>query len=202
MNSPFRDRMGKPLTWADANKKIWIRFYNYWLDFKIAILWRFISFIPFHSLRLGLFRLNGIKIGRSSTIHIGARFYQPANIKIGEGSIIGDHVTLDGRASLTIGNHVDIASEVMIYNSKHNIQSEDFEPIDAPVTIQDYVFVGPRAIIMPGVTLGEGAVVAASAVVTRDVSPKTIVAGVPARKIGERNISHFHYRLGRFRLFQ
>ena len=68
--------------------------------------------------------------------------------------------------------------------------------------IGDYVFIGPRAIILPGVKIGRGAVVAAGAVVTKDVPEKTIVAGVPAETIGERRVKEFNYRLGRARLWQ
>jgi len=201
MNSPFRDRNNQPLSWPQARGKISNRLYNYWLDLKVAILWRCVSFIPFHSIRLFLFRLSGVKIGSHSTIHIGARFYQPKGIRVGEGTIIGDHATLDGRAPLTIGNHVDIASEVMIFNSQHDLNSSTFDPIEKPVTIKDYVFIGPRAIILPGVTLSKGSVVAAGAVVTKDVAEKEIVAGVPAQVISHRQ-TQLNYRLGRFRLFQ
>ena len=84
------------------------------------------------------------------------------------------------------GNHVNIGSSVMIYNSEHDIDSEDFHAISAPVEIEDYVFIGPRAIILPGVTVKKGAVVGAGAVVTKDVEEFKIVGGVPARIIGER----------------
>jgi maltose O-acetyltransferase len=193
--------MGQPLTWNQAFKKMLNRIYNYYLDIKVALLW-LLGYIPLHTVRRLIFRLAGIKIGKRSTIHIGARFYQPKNISIGRGSIIGDHATLDGRAKLTIGSHVDIASEVMIFNSKHDVHSEDFHPIEMPVTINDYVFIGPRALIMPGVTIGRGAIVAAFAVVTKDVPAKTIVAGVPAKEIGKRKVKKLNYRLGRARLFQ
>jgi len=201
MKSPFKDRTDQQLTWRQALPKISGRFYNYYLDFKISLLW-FIGYIPFHSLRKLIFSLAGVKIGKNSTIHIGARFYQPKNISIGDGTIIGDHATLDGRASLTIGNHVDIASNVAIYNSEHDINSSDMRPIQEPVKIGDYVFIGPRAIILPGVTIGKGAVVAAGAVVTKNIPEKSIVGGVPAKEIGKRAISDLKYRLGRFRLFQ
>jgi maltose O-acetyltransferase len=193
--------MGQPLTWNQAFKKMLNRIYNYYLDIKVALLW-LLGYIPLHTVRRFIFRLAGIKIGKRSTIHIGARFYQPKNISIGQGSIIGDHATLDGRAKLTIGSHVDIASEVMIFNSKHDVHSEDFHPIEMPVIINDYVFIGPRALIMPGVTIGRGAIVAAFAVVTKDVPAKTIVAGVPAKEIGKRKVKKLNYRLGRARLFQ
>lgn len=201
MKSPFRSRMGKQLTWQESNNKILSRFYNYYLDFNIALLW-LLGYVPSHIFRRLVFTLAGVKIGKKSTIHIGCRFYNPTNVQIGEGTIIGDHATLDGRAPLTIGDHVDVASHVSIYNSEHDIHSSDMRPIEESVEIGDYVFIGPRAIILPGVKIGKGAVVAAGAVVTQDVKPKTIVGGVPAKEIGKRNIKDLKYRLGRFRLFQ
>ena len=143
-----------------------------------------------------------MRIGKGSTIHMWARFYDPRGISIGNGTIVGDRVFLDGRKKLTIGNHVDIASQVLIYNGEHDIHSIDFAPVFANVTIEDYVFIGPRAIILPGVTIGKGAVVAAAAVVTRDVASFDMVGGVPARTIGKRKNTNPVYRLGRFRLFQ
>lgn len=201
MKSPFKDRSNQPLSWTNACRKITNRFYNYYLDFKISLLW-LLGFVPSHCFRRCLFKLAGVKIGKKSTIHIGARFFQPKNITIGNGTIIGDNVTLDGRAMLTIGNHVDIASQVMIYNAEHDLNSSFFDPIEQPVTIKDYCFIGPRAIILPGVTIGKGSVVAAGAVVTKDVPDMTIVGGVPAKPIGIRQVSELNYCLGRPRLFQ
>ncbi|MBI4999455.1 acyltransferase, partial [Candidatus Gottesmanbacteria bacterium] len=129
-------------------------------------------------------------------------FFDPGGVEIGEDTIIGDHAFLDGRAPLTIGNHVDIASQVLIYNSKHDINDPNFSPVSEPVVIEDYVFIGPRAIIQPGIRIGRGAVVAAGAVVTKDVPEFAIVGGVPAQVIGQRQIKDLHYRLGRARLFQ
>ena len=130
------------------------------------------------------------------------QFFNPPGVEIGEDTIIGDHCFLDGRANLKIGSHVAIASQVLIYNSQHDIHAEDFHAIEKPVEIGDYVFIGPRAIILPGVKIGQGAVVASAAVVTKDVAPGKIVAGVPAQEIGERKIKNYRYRLGRARLFQ
>ncbi|MFC1653810.1 acyltransferase [Patescibacteria group bacterium] len=201
MKSPFKDKMGNKLSWIDAIKKIANRFYNYYLDLKVSLLW-LLGYIPLHFIRRFIFKLSGVKIDKKSTIHIGLRMYQPKNISIGKGTIIGDHATLDGRDKLVIGNNVDIASEVMIFNSQHNIHDESFSPINGPVEIKDYVFIGPRAIILPGVTISRGAVVAAGAVVTKDVSEKSIVAGIPAKEVGKRKVENFKYKLGRFRLFQ
>jgi maltose O-acetyltransferase len=131
-----------------------------------------------------------------------ANFFEPGNIQIGNDTIIGDHAFLDGRSTLTIGNHVDIASSVMIYNSEHDLEKEDFSARVEPVEIGDYVFIGPRVIILPGVKVGLGAIVAAGAVVTKDVPDFAIVGGVPAKVIGERKNKNPNYKLGRARLFQ
>lgn len=198
--SIFRDRMGRPLTFKQALPRIINRIYNYFLDFELMLL-RWVGHIPIYWVRRFFYRLFGMKIGRGSVIHMWASFFNPSNIEIGEDTIIGDHAFLDGRAPLIIGNNVDIASQVLIYNSEHDINAEDFHATEEPVEIGDYVFIGPRAIILPGVKIGRGAVVAAGAVVTEDVANFAIVGGVPAHVIGERKLKNPKYRLGRARLF-
>ncbi len=158
--------------------------------------------IPSHTVRKVIQQSAGIKIGKGSTIHMGAVFYEPKGIEIGDDTVIGENPVLDGRDRLKIGNHVALSSEVMVYNSQHDIHDATFKAISKPVTIEDYVFIGPRAIILPGVTVGKGAVVAAGAIVTKDVEPFTVVAGVPAKKIGDRNLKDPSYKLGRPRLFR
>lgn len=194
--------MGKELAAKEIATKVIIRILHILLDFELMILNIISATIPLHSIRKLFFRLAGIRIGKHSFIHMGVRFYFPPGVKIGQGTIIGDHAFLDGRAPLKIGNHVDIASQVLIYNSQHDINSEGFDPVYGEVEIGDYVFIGPRAIILPGVRIGNGAVVAAGAVVTSDVKDFEIVGGVPAKVIGERQNKDPHYKLGRARLFQ
>ena len=198
----MKDRTGRELTGDEVMHKAANRGVNILLDFELMFLNLISCTIPFHSVRKLAYRLAGVKIGKSSYIHMGTRFYLPINITIGNGTIIGDNAFLDGRAKLTIGNHVDIASQVLIYNSEHDVHSEGFDPIEEPVEIGDYVFIGPRAIILPGVKIGKGAIVAAGTVVTVDVEPFKIVGGVPAKIIGERKNKNPHYKLGRARLFQ
>lgn len=189
--------------------KIINRLRTIWLELVTGWLWWGVGFVPFHHVRRFCYRLSGMKIGHGSTLHMMGRVYDPRHIKIGDDTIIGERFTLDGRrqlpnsqGGLVIGNHVDIASEVMIWTSQHNISSPSFAAIEEPVLIEDYVFIGPRAIILPGVTIGKGAVVAAGAVVTKNVAAGKIVAGVPAKEIGERNAAQLNYKLGRARWFQ
>jgi maltose O-acetyltransferase len=181
--------------------KILKRFESYLLDFTLMCL-HVMTYFPSHTLRNWLWRAVGLKLGASSTLHTGVRVFDPRRIRVGEGTIVGYRTFLDGRAPLKIGDHTDIASEVMIYNQEHDLASEDFHAVDGPVTIGDYVFIGPRAIILPGVTIGDRAVVAAGAVVTKDVAEGEIVGGIPAKKISDRRLLKANYRLGRFKLFQ
>lgn len=197
----FKDRNGQVLDNHTVVKKINNRIENYFLDLELMFL-RWAGHIPVHSLRSFFYRLAGIKLGKRAVIHMWANFFQPANISIGEGTIVGDHVFLDGRASLIIGCETDIASSVMIYNSEHDLEALDFSAREEPVKIGDYCFIGPRVIILPGIKIGNGAVVAAGAVVTADVADFTVVGGVPAKVIGTRKNQHPDYKLGRARLFQ
>lgn len=198
----FSDKHGNVLSFASAYRKILIRLYNWYLDFKLFLLHIFTQHCPFFTIRKVAMQISGVKIGGGSTVHMGAKFFDPNGVVIGEDTIIGDRAFLDGREKLVIGNHTDIASEVMIYNSEHNLEDPLFAANNAAVIIGDYVFIGPRSIILPGVKIGKGAVVAAGAVVTRDVPDFAIVGGVPAKVIGERKLKDMTYRLGRARLFQ
>jgi len=197
----FPTKSGRLLSPGQAGYKIVSRVFNYIKELDVFLL-HLVGRIPSHHLRRFFYRLDGIRIGSGSTVHMGARFYNPHLIRLGEDSIVGENVVLDGRDKLVIGNHVDIASEVMIYNSQHDINDKDFSAVTAPVNIHDYVFIGPRAIILPGVSIGRGAVVGAGAVVTKDVEEFAIVGGVPAQKIGERKNKDLHYRLGRASWFR
>lgn len=185
-----------------TSKRILRRVKTIWLELVVMKAHVVGCVVPFHHLRRAFYRMAGMKIGAGSSIHMRLTLYNPAGISIGQDTIIGEKCTMDGRANLTIGNHVDIASEVMIYNSEHNINDPLFAAITAPVTIEDYVFIGPRAIILPGVTIRTGAVVGAGAVVTKDVAANMVVGGVPAKIIGERQSKKHTYRLGRAAWFR
>ena len=197
----LKDKNGNNLSNREASLKILNRIMNWFLDFELMIL-RWVGYIPFNSVRKYIYRLFGLTIGKGSVIHMWANFFEPKNISIGRDTIIGNNAFLDGRAILKIGSHTDIASSVMIYNSEHDINSSDFSAKVETVEIGDYCFIGPRVIILPGVKIGKGAVVGAGAVVTKNIEDYTIVGGVPAKVIGERQNKSPEYKLGRARLFQ
>lgn len=209
--TPFTDKDGQQLSLEQFLQKVIDRVKAVHLELATGFLWWFVGYIPSHSFRKFCYRLSGMKIGKKSYIHMMARIFDPRHIKIGDGTIIGEKATLDGRkqlpnsqGGLEVGNHVDIASDVMIWTSQHNLADPQMKAIEKKVIIEDFVFIGPRAIILPGIKIAKGAVVAAGAVVTRDVKSMKIVAGVPAKEIGEREMDQdsLNYQLGRPRLFQ
>lgn len=151
--------------------------------------------IPSHTLRLFLYRKGlNIIIGPGTSIHRHCRFYRPAGISIGAHSVINRDVLLDGRTRLEIGSNVSISEGVMLLTLEHAPNSSTFDDRGAPIIIRDRAFLGARALVLPGITIGEGAIVAAGAVVTKDVPAYTIVAGVPARPIGQRS-QELNYQL-------
>jgi acetyltransferase-like isoleucine patch superfamily enzyme len=197
----MKDKTGKELSSAEILQKIRNRLKTIFLEFWVFIL-HIVGFFPSHFVRRFFYRISGVKIGKGSALHMGTRFYFPSNISIGEDTIIGESAVLDGRASIRIGSHTDFASEVMIYNAWHDIEDPNFSAISKPVEIGDFVFIGPRSIILPGVKIGNGAVIAAGSVVTKDIGEREVVGGVPAKPIKERELKDFHYRLGRAAWFR
>ncbi|MDD3079520.1 MAG: glycosyltransferase [Paludibacter sp.] len=145
-----------------------------------------VAYIPFHWLRLVYYKvICNIKIGRDTSIHIGT-FIVGVDIKIDQNSIINRNCLLDGRSGINIGKNVSISPDVHLITGSHDVNSERFKYKGAPIIIGDYVWIGSRATILQGVKIGKGAVVAAGAVVTKDVAPFSIVGGVPAVVIGKR----------------
>jgi len=197
----MKDKYGNTLTSDQIITKIGIRFKSIFSEFFIFFL-HGVGNIPSHLLRRFFYRLSGMEIGKGSTVHMGIRFYDIGKIRIGHDTIIGEGTVLDGRDSIIIGDHVDIASEVMIYNAEHDVHDPRFGAISGKVLIHDYVFIGPRAIILPGITIHKGAIIGAGAVVTKDVAEYAIVGGVPAKVITERKVKDPQYRLGRARWFR
>ena len=145
----------------------------------------FINFAPYTLRHAFLRKFCGIQIGRDSTVAAGC-FLTGNRISIGNNTVINRYTYLDGRGPLYIGNNVNVSHYCLIHTLTHSVQSPDFVCEEKPVAIYDYAWIGARSIILPGVTIGEGSVVGAGAVVTRDVAPYAIVVGNPARRIATR----------------
>ncbi len=172
-------------------------FKQIYFDGILYITNRVVAHLPIHRVRLFFYRhCLGFEIGLGSLIFMDAWFDTKCNFSMGENSLISQKCHLDNRGGLTIGNNVSISAATCIITGDHDLQKSDFSGRTRPVNIEDYVFIGVRATILPGVTLGKGSAVAAGAVVTKNVDPFTIVAGVPAKPIGTRKydfIYNAHY---------
>jgi maltose O-acetyltransferase len=135
-------------------------------------------------LRWLLLRLYVAHIGRSA---VSARcFFGGPRVTIGAGAFINVGVFFDGSAAITIGDKVHIGMEALILTSVHEVGSERKragELSSAPVVIEDGCWIGARSVLMPGVTIGHGTIVAAGSVVTHSCESNAAYAGIPARKI-------------------
>lgn len=134
-----------------------------------------------------------IKIGKDVYMYRSIEIRSPKNLTITGKNSIGKHVILDARRGLIIEEGCVIASHVLVWTLHHDYNSDNFQAIGAPVTLGAYSWICSRAIILPGVTIGKGAVVASGAVVTKNVPPYSIVGGVPAKVIGYRQKKEYHY---------
>lgn len=151
--------------------------------FKIA---RF----PSIAIRTIFYKSFGASIAKNVVFHFGTEIRAPWGLKVGKGTIIGDNNILDARNGIVMGENVSLSSNVSIYTRQHNHRSPNYD-CDFPgrkqnVEIQDRVWLGSNVVVLPGVSIGEGAVICAGAVVTKDVNPYEVVAGIPAKKVGER----------------
>lgn len=126
-------------------------------------------------------------LGEGTCVQMGCRFLNGRKVLFGERNVINFGCLLDGRKyHIRTGNDVSIGPEATILTLGHDPQSPDFADRGGDVIIGNRVWIGYGAIILPGVKIGEGAVVGAGAVVTKEIEPFAIVAGNPARKIGQR----------------
>ena len=164
--------------WEKIFRKGWQRY----MLFQVGL-------IPFHYIRRFVYRALGAEIGKNVVFHFRTEIRGIHRLKIGAGTIIGDNALLAAQRGLTIGKNVNLSSNVSIYSGAHDHRNPYFRSTPAttrPITIGDRVWIGSNAIILTGVNIGEGAVVCAGCVVTKDVEPYAVVAGIPARKVNER----------------
>jgi len=125
-----------------------------------------------------------------------------SRVSIGEGAVINRGCLLYTTGGLRIGKQVSVSAGVWLVTGTHDPNAPNFPARFLPITIGDYVWIGSRATILAGVTVGEGAVVMAGAMVTRDVPPYAIVGGVPARQVGVRTLREPSYDLAFRPLFE
>lgn len=157
----------------------------------VLFIWRIVEkmlwpFLPCRIRNLML-RLFGAKVGRS-LIYGSAKIYAPWNLEIGDWSCVGPRVEIYNKNRVVIGDNAVISQDSYVCTASHDVTSPVMELKTASITIGSNVWVAARAMVMPGREVGEGAVVAAGAVVTKDVEPWTVVGGNPAKFIKKREL--------------
>ena len=153
-----------------------------------AYLTEIIMTVPFWCVRRIWLKIFMKKLSPGCFIARNVDIRKPSNISLGRNVVVNKRTLLDGRgAPLIIGDNTDIAQQTNIWTLSHDINHPEHAPFGKPVTIGDHCWIGARSTILPGVSVGEGAVVGTCAVVTRDVAPQAVVAGNPAHPIGTRN---------------
>lgn len=154
-------------------------------------------FFKIKEIRILIWKKRLKSCGEKVIICSGTRLQVAKNISLGNNVRIGERSRLSAVGGITIGNNVSLGPEVLIWSSNHNYYSPESLPFDRnsklkPVKIEDNVWIGARACIAPGVTIGEGAVIAMGAVVTKDVPPCAVVGGNPAKVLKYRDIEKYN----------
>ncbi len=174
----------------------------YWEGIKSYLYNHCLTYFPNYRLRIFYLRhVLGISIGRECFIHIGC-FFEGNNIVIGSNTVIGRNCYLGGSGGfLIIKNNVSITAQTYIFCSTHLVNSPIFECVDKNVIIEDYAWIGARAMILPGVRIGKGSVLGAASTATKNIPDYSVYAGNPAREIGKRT-EELIYTLKYFPCFQ
>jgi acetyltransferase-like isoleucine patch superfamily enzyme len=161
-----------------------------------------IAHIPSHALRQAWYRrVLGWSIGPGVTILMGQHVQMAGvrssgtKVSIGKGSVINHDCLLYTTGGLILGENVSISSGVWLVTGTHDMNDPLFPDRYVPIVIGNNAWIGIRATVLAGVTIGEGAVIMAGAIVTRDVAPYTVVGGVPAKVISHRTQQKVSYEL-------
>lgn len=201
IQNPTARRLYKRLK-ADLPTTMIPRYGKNWVTVKAMIrsAWEqtyniIINKIPSHTLRLAWLRIGGAKIGKRSTIWRTSEILGIQNLVMGEDSVIAWHCQVDARAGLVIGDHVAIASHVLIIAGTHDLEAPEFWSVSGPIRIDDYAWIATRALIGHNSHIGRGAVVTANTVVAKTVPPYKIVGGSGAKPMGERP-HNLNYKVG------
>lgn len=189
-----------PATFVPLYGKNWATLKDRWLRAWEQAYNILINKIPSHNLRIWWLRAGGAKIGKGSSIWRNSEVLGIENLVMGEDSVIAWHCQVDARAGLIIGDHVAIASHVLIIAGSHDLTAPEFWSVSAPIYIDDYAWIASRALVGHGSHIGEGAVVTANTVVAKEVAPYKIVGGTGAKPMGERPRG-LNYKVGGKGLF-
>lgn len=152
--------------------------------------------IPSRHLRKWFYEVLGAKIGKHTVICRRVDVLFPKGLKLADNVAVGWFVDLDARGGITIDHDTNISSHTKFITGSHDVEDPKFTAAFKPITIGHHCWIGTGAIVLQGVTIGDGAVVAAGAVVTKDIPPFEVWGGVPAKFIKKRNSEVNYHVLG------
>lgn len=151
-----------------------------------------VSRVPAHSLRhLWYRRAMGFDVGPAAVILPDVRFARRGNLVVGAGAVINNGCRIDNRFPVAVGAFTSLSYGTVVLTKGHDIEDPHFATRGASVTIGDYVWCTVRTTVLPGVHIGDRAVVLPGSVVTRDVPAGDVVGGNPARHVRERAIEPY-----------
>jgi acetyltransferase-like isoleucine patch superfamily enzyme len=141
---------------------------------------------------------NLAELGQGVVVNGPIQIGSPNQVHFAEDVSINPRLTIRGEGGLRVGAHVHFGEDILILTSNHNYFQPDCLPYDKvriakDVKIEDSVWICDRVIIVPGVTVGEGSVLAAGSVITKDVPPMTVVGGSPAVALRQRDTDHYRF---------
>lgn len=142
----------------------------------------------FRGWRLFILKCFGAKAGKGCVVYPSCKIWAPWNLEMGDYVCLAEDVDCYTVAPIKLGNKVSVSQRSFLCSASHDISDVNRPLTFAPIVIRDFSWIAAQAFVGPGVTIGEGAVVGACAVVTKDVEPWTVVAGNPARVIKKRVI--------------
>ena len=144
---------------------------------------------PFNPWRIFILKLFGASVQGAPFVHGSARIYLPRNLSLKDRSCIGERAIIYSLAPIEICAHATVSIEAFLCTGTHDFSQAHIPVQTAPITIGAHAFIAARAFLLPGVEIGEEAVIGACAVVTHNVPRGSIVAGNPARVIGQRSVN-------------
>jgi putative colanic acid biosynthesis acetyltransferase WcaF len=144
--------------------------------------------VPFSMIKRVLLRAFGARIGRGVVLKPGVSIKYPWRLAIGDHSWIGEGVWIDNLTHVSIGRNACLSQGAFVLTGNHDYTAVTFDLIVRPVDMADGAWIGAKAIVCPGVTVGRNAVVTVGSVLTHDAEPNGIYAGNPAREVRKRVI--------------
>ncbi len=151
---------------------------------------------PLHAWRAMLLRLFGAKLGPKCHFYAKGRIWAPWNLVCEDRVSLADDAELYNPSPFFLGSHAIVSQGAYVCGATHTYNDPDFPLVSAPMRLGAYSWVCARAIVSPGVNIGAGAILGLGSIATRDLEPFGVYAGVPAKKVKERERGALpeHYR--------